>query len=275
MSSTRSSEPLPWPLEWPTGRARWYLSLGWLTLLALVSFACAAVVRGGRFDPAVKYFLLFGLVFAVVVLVGYDSRVRTRRGRARGVRTATDLTGRPGTLLPYSWLGFAGPVLLTVLMALLFGLAAYDLGRSPEVVAPTAAAAVFGLAGLFFLIYPAQVLARRIVRGWLLLTPEGIEHRGWGFRSRLGWDGVRLVTPVAGDGPRVWVGAYDNRIEHQRLAWLSGRPPREPGLLVEGRVLGVDPVLAYRMLDFYAARPGLRAELGTPAAVRRAQAGDF
>ncbi|MCK2240228.1 MULTISPECIES: hypothetical protein [unclassified Crossiella] len=272
MSSTPSVQPLPWPPEWPRARGRWYLALGWLTLLALVSFGGAALLRGGEFDPAVKYFVLFGLVFAVVVVLGYDSRVRRRRGQ---VRTAPDLTGRQGTVLPYSWLGFAGALVLTVLMALILGLAAYDLGRSPAVVAPAAAAGVFGAAGLFFLVYPAQVLAGRIVRGRLVLTPDGIEHRSWGFRSRLGWDGVRQVAAVAGDGPRIWVSAFDNRIEHQQRAWLAGRPPREPGVLIEGRMLGVDPVLAYRMLDFYAARPGMRAELGTPAAVRRARSGDF
>ncbi|MGO1052995.1 hypothetical protein [Crossiella sp. CA198] len=263
-------------MEWRPARGRWYLALGWLTLLALVSFGCAALMWGGEFDPAVKYFVVFGLVFAVTVVVGYDSRVRRRRGQARGVRTALDLTGRQGTALPYSWLGFTGSTLLMVLLVLIFGLAAYDLGRSPEVTAPAAAAGVFGAIALFLLTYPAQVLTRRIVRGRLLLTPDGVEHRSWGFRSRLGWDGVRLVTAVAGDGPEVWVRAFDNRIEHQRIAWLwGGRPPREPGVLIEGRMLGVDPVLAYRMLDFYAARPGLRAELGTPAAVRRARAGEF
>lgn len=271
-----SSDLAPWPSEWSdTKRLKWYLGLAWLAILALVSFGSALLVMNGESSRAAKYLLIFGLLIATTVVIGFDSRVRLRKGGGKKIRTATDSQGRPATRVPYSWIAFAGSSLLMALLVAIFAAATYDFASSlgtGESKAPLGAALAFGAIGLFFATYFIQVIRKKISLGQLLLTPQGLEHRGWGYESRLPWNGVMHVSTLNGDGPEVWIRGSDNQVEQRRTAKLwGGKPPRSAGIAIQGKSLGVDPALFYYMVNYYLTQPDARAELGTDSAIQRAK----
>ncbi|WP_162830054.1 hypothetical protein [Amycolatopsis palatopharyngis] len=271
---------MPWPSEWAnTKKMKWYFGLAWIGFLALVSFVGAAVMATGESPGSAKYLLIFGLLFVTIMVVGFDSRVRLRKGGGGKISAATDSQGRPATNVPYSRIAFAGSSLLMALLVAIFAAATYDFASSVgtgESKAPLGAAVVFGAIGLFFATYFVQIARKRIARGHLLLTPHGLEHRSWGYESQLPWNSVMHVSALNGDGPEVWIRGSDNHFARRRTAKLwGGKPPRAAGLALQGKSLGVDPALVYYMISYYLAQPSARAELGTEAAIRRAQAGSY
>jgi hypothetical protein len=272
-----SSDLAPWPSEWAdTKRLKWYFGLAWLAILALISLGSALLLSGGESSGAAKYLLIFGLLIVTTAVVGFDSRIRLRKGGGKRIHIATDSQGRPSTQVPYSWIAFAGSNLLMALLVAIFAAATYDFASSAgtgDSKVPLGAALAFGAIGLFFATYFIQIIRKKISLGQLLLTPHGLEHRGWGYESRLPWDGVMHVSALNGDGPEVWIRGSDNQVEQHRTAKLwGGKPPRTAGISLQGKSLGVDPALLYYMVNYYLTQPDARAELGTDSATQRAKA---
>jgi hypothetical protein len=226
----QSSNIAPWPDEWTKiNKAKWYFGLGWLTLLTLISFGSALLIVNGEHSGAIKYFLIFGLLFTVTIVVGFDSRLRERKGGGRRISTVTDSRGRSVTKVPYSSIAFVGSSLLMALLVAAFAAATYDFASNVgtnESKAPLGAALVFGAIGAFFASYFVQVARRKITRGHLLLTHEGLEHRGWGYESKLPWHSVMHVSALNGDGPEVWIRSSDNQVEQRRTTKLWGESLR-------------------------------------------------
>lgn len=275
-----SSSLAPWPQEWSKAKtAKWYFSLAWLGILALIAFGGTAALIGGEYSGAAKYFVIFGVIFLVVIVVGYDSRVRTRKGGVKSVKITVDAQGRPASALPYSRIGFFGSALLMLLLTVLFALAATDFVlavTAEDNKASLLGALIFGAIAVFFATYLFQVLRGRIALGRVLLTQQEIIHRSWGFESRLSWDNVHHISAIVGDGPEIWIRGLDGRVNHERLAKLwGGKPPRTSGIGVQSKSLGVDPAVVYYLLTFYFQQPSTRSELGTNAALQRVHTGAF
>ncbi|SFP54567.1 hypothetical protein SAMN05421810_102914 [Amycolatopsis arida] len=268
----RSSGRVAWPAEWgKPKRARWYLALGWLGSWAFIAFVSALAVASSEMAGATKYLVLFGLLFVTIVVVGCDSRVNVRK---RGVERVRLEAGR-GLVIPYSRIVFLGSALMVVLMFAVFATASYEFATKAgdDVPAPAAAAVVFGLVAALFAAYLWQLVTGRIGLGRVTLTPVGIEHRSWGYRSELPWDDVIGVSALGGGEPEIWIRGHDHAVRKVTLAgrW-GGTPPQGPGIAVQAKNLAVDPALVYYTVRFYADHPEARAELAHEASVRRVRA---
>lgn len=275
MRGMRSSSQVPWPQQWRnTGRLKWTLGMVWLASLATVAFVSAFVVSYGERSGAVKYFILFGLFLSVVIAVGCNSRINVRKNGSKAARVLPS----KGLVIPYSRLAFVGSITLVVLMVSIFSLASYDFVRMSggEASAPVVAAAVFGLIGVFVATYLVNVVTGRIALGKVVLSPDGIEHRSWGYRSRVPWEGVMHVSPIGVESPEIWVRTHSNMIETEVYSgrW-GGRPPRSDGLAIQAKNLGVDPALVYHLIDFYVANAAARGELSDESALHRLRTASF
>ncbi|MCE7011837.1 hypothetical protein LWC34_54850 [Kibdelosporangium philippinense] len=275
MPGMPSSNRTTWVAEWgQPRRAKWYAGLAWLALLALVAFASAGVAATGEMTGAVKYLLLFGVLFVIIIVVGFDSRINLRKHGASAIRNQSGA----GLVIPYSRIGFIGSALMMVMLVVIFAAASYDFARNVEgdVTSPIAAAIVFGLIAAFFATYPLQIVTGKIARGKVILTPSGIEHRSWGYQSRLSWDDVVHVSAINGDGPQIWLRANSGAVETTRFARIwGGRPRDNSGIAIEGKNLFVDPALVYRMVSFYVSNRTARTELGAEAALQRARTSSY
>src|SRR5205807_9794806 len=94
---------------------------------------------------------------------------------------------------------------------------------------------------------------------------------------RIGWDAVRGVAPVSGDGQRIVI-TSDRPIEVRGRSWMQrpskavlARASGTPLLVVRGISLAVDPALAFHVLRFYYDNPGARGELATDTGLQRVQ----
>ncbi|MGW5671455.1 hypothetical protein [Micromonospora sp. NPDC003776] len=108
--------------------------------------------------------------------------------------------------------------------------------------------------------------------GGLLLSPDGLAHRGLTSFYAVPWDAVRGVETwrlgtwalvvKADPSPQSVLRRYTGRFDTGELEFL-------PFLVVRTYWLAADPEVVRRTLAFYLAHPELRDELGTPEAVRR------
>lgn len=282
------SNPTEWPQAWPTTiERRHYVSIiGITAFLVLVPTAIATYSLGrGRVEQAV-YAGAFAVFCGVITWTGYHIRFRRRKSEARPLTSHCDRNGRCSLVIPYSTQVFTGFALSMGIASITFAIAAirlYQSGGSGS----TGGAVFFGGVALFFSSLPALMVARKFVKGWLLVSPDGVYQRGWTFTSYLPWHSITAVHPYYTDGPCILVLAEDATPWKRRQilrVWKAdklpdtsrddGRGP-QPMIVIRGQFLAADPALVLHLLAYYAKHPEARGELGTEAALRRARAGAF
>ncbi|WP_239010477.1 MULTISPECIES: hypothetical protein [Rhodococcus] len=267
--------PLIRPEEWPSPKfsARVAAAIALAGVVILVSLWRAWDAGQAGAWAVTRFFLILSGLMALTALFGYvywrprrgDPEIRFVESRGRG---ATEIR--------------ASGAVFHLMGAMTTSAALLSLGAAVEIVLfddgvpwVSVLLAAFGLPCAAFV---AEVLRGGIRRGALLLTPDGIRQRGWTIESYLPWVSVAGVHAVHHGFPEIWVlgtpAAAWARRRTSRLFRLD-RLPREPVIEVDSRKFDGDPVLLYRMLDFYARNPQARAELGSAAAAERVHRGDL
>ncbi|HEX3778745.1 MAG TPA: hypothetical protein VHX38_03705 [Pseudonocardiaceae bacterium] len=285
MTGTGPAGLVPWPTPWPKPKP--VGGLLWAAFFAVVALACLAIAvsmfLARPVDP-----IAFVVLTTVPVLCGLSltsvalrTRIRARNTASVCVRTPA-LSQEPALRVPFQlplvfafWLTLVGVLPALLLLAAVGLLAAFD--QQPIDIG----ALIIGLV-LLALCIPSlglvvDWLRGRTVRGELLLSPQDITYRTLAYDARIGWDAVRGVAPVDGDGQRIVI-TGDKPIELRRRSWLQrpskavlARASGTPLLVVRGISLAIDPALTFHVLRFYYDNPGARVELATDAAVQRIQ----
>ncbi|WP_241566098.1 hypothetical protein [Prescottella agglutinans] len=110
----------------------------------------------------------------------------------------------------------------------------------------------------------------RLVRpGAVLLTPDGIRHRGWSFESYLPWESVAGAKPAYNGYRMILLIGFANAHWTRRYTtpiWRIDKLPPVPMIELDCRKFAMDDVLLLHFVSFYANNPAMRAELGTDAA---------
>lgn len=180
---------LPWPRLWlAPGKRRWVRSafLG-LTGVAISLIGASELADGEIVDGI--YFLTDGLTCLLVASLDAVIRAICRRRSPRFVRLATipDSSG-VAVVIPYSmghlWL------YLGVLAVMFVAFVAWGVRERSalHIMAAVGFAALLTYYGL-------QICRKKIVRGYLALSTDGIYHRSWGFISFAPWEHVSDVVP--------------------------------------------------------------------------------
>lgn len=194
----RSSEGVRWPAEWrETAELRYYLSIGYLVLLAACALGIGVYLRSADTPGAFKYCVVFATVCAATALGGYATRFNRRRSGAKNIEHVTTNAGLGALKIPYSSMVFASYAVAMSLIPVGFVFGAVDSVGNDVV----AGVVICGALGLTFASLPIAMLAGRFARGYLLITPEGVLQRGWTFRSYLPWDAIVEVAPQYRQGP--------------------------------------------------------------------------
>lgn len=255
---------LPRPRLWSApGKRNWAGSafLGLMGMAALL-LGASELARDDIIDGV--YFLTGGSTMLIVASSGALTRVIARRRSTRFVRRGTiPETGEAAIVVPYSmgyfwlYLGVPGTGVVSLV-------ASGVRERS----------AFYFLVAIGFAVLPAycfvQICRKKIVRGYLAMSPSGIYHRSWGFISFAPWEHVADVEPGEGRGQFIEVQVGTNTESwSRRTACLLGPSSGSAGLSVRGMFLSVDPALVYYALLFYFTNPDARSELGCDAGVQR------
>ncbi|WP_441961250.1 hypothetical protein [Mycolicibacterium houstonense] len=258
----------------PRDGVRFFFGLATLTTFAAVSVLVGLVAaRTGNFI-ALRYCLLFALLMAVVI--AYGIVVRYRRVDLSGVVRTTDRDGIPGTEIRSSAWQFALLIALTGCGAIFCGMASIEIFIHQETGFPGGAVIAGGLS-VFFGWFGAGLAFGRICRGGVILSSQGIVHRGWSFESRLDWSAVAGVMPSFDVYPTILIMGYTNSSCVRRYTtrlWRIERLPKTAMLQIDCRQFDVDPRAVYDYVRTYVDNPELRAELGTEAALTRARQSD-
>lgn len=203
MPGTPSSHIDLWPDSWRRhAEPRYRVNLavvGVVLVLAPIGIAGSLFARDNVI--AARYALAVAVLGALIVWIGVESRLRLRRASARLMAVTHDAE-RPGLQIPYSR---RIHVLITALMgafALVFIMAAVDSAGSGGVYFWSALAVVCAS-------FPVLLLRRKYTLGYVLLTSDGVLHRGWAFRSFLPWAGIDMIHPLQTDGPDILITARD------------------------------------------------------------------
>lgn len=272
-----SSSPLGRPQEWPVSDGAKYKAS--LLLVVALGLACVPVGFGfaaiGR-PAALKYALLLAALFLLTAVFGFVTRVRPQH-RVEDI-AITEHDGRPATEIRYSQAAFVIISGLVACMAAICSLAAIDFALADDVPAAGVGAALFGLAALFFLSFFVLVALGRLQRGRIVLSQQGIHHRGRAFTSFLPWEAFAGVKAAYNGSAEVLVIAYANlRWEKWQLGgvWKLDKLPPVPMIEIDTSELAVDPSLVYHLVRFYVENPGARTELGTETSLQRARSGSF
>ncbi|MGV0808030.1 hypothetical protein [Mycolicibacterium setense] len=253
---------------------RFYFAVATLATFAMVSALFGIVVaRAGNFT-ALRYCLLFALLMALVI--AYSVVVRYRRVDLSAVIRNVERDGIPGTEIRSSAWQFAILIALTGCGAMLCGLAAVEIYIHQEEGFPGGALIAGGLSVIFSW-FGAGVAFGRIRRSGVILSSQGIAHRGWSFESRFDWPAIAVVTPAFigyTSMPVILVGGYANANWVRRYTtrlWRIDRLPKIAMIQIDCRQFDVDTHVLYDYVRTYVDNPGLRGELGTEAALTRAR----
>jgi hypothetical protein len=270
---------LPWPAAWPSRASRWMLlNLIFIGMIAvgLGGISVAALYAGDQ-GPG----LLFGggAVMCVLVVAGVAPlhRIR-RRWRPRVVTIHTTGSGERGVRIPYSAWWFGWLVTLIAITGGLFAavvlwvLLASGLEEARNVIGVMLGLAAVPYCGWFLL----DVVRGRVARGGVVLTPNGIHHRYLMLDEFLAWDSVMSVAARHERGPTIEVSEAPGKVRRRITSWVALRrlPPSGPVKLY-GRLLAVDPAVAYHAVGYYRSRPDVRRELATDAGLRRIRTGNL
>lgn len=237
--------------------------------IALASLAFGVVLAAAGSSAGFVYAALFAIVMALVAAFGVAVRVQ-RRPLAHAIRT-TSADGRPATEICASRRQF---ILLVALMTTLAGtcvIGAVHLTLGQGMLVVSGLLAVFGLVGASF---PVSALLGRIRRGGVVLTERGVAQRGWSFESSLTWAEIAGVKAAFNGHPVILLIGYANvawSAGYTTRLWRVDRLPPVPMIEVDCRRFDVDRQALYDYLACYAANDDLRSELGSAAAVVRAE----
>jgi len=265
---------LPAPAAWTGPRPSWWLivSMGFtgLTALALAAEAAWLAWTGGPASavPLAGAAVYLGHVAALGVRLWWP---RPRPRRAGSLAAAPD--GGTGVRFGYSgWLCYLVTALLVMTELVV---AAVGLGAALSATVAGAVTAVF-ITAVVLIIGWFLVTMLRLAPGQVILSPAGISHRGltdtrfvpWPAVAGISadWIGTPVIAVLAVPSPDIRVRRYLGRLG-------SARTRLRPFMLIRAIWLTADPATVYHALLYYAAHPGLRAELGTPDALARIGAG--
>ncbi|WP_203794504.1 hypothetical protein [Actinoplanes derwentensis] len=159
-------------------------------------------------------------------------------------------------------------LLLTAVLLILFGVGIIGGGDRVSVVAAIVA---FTAAAWLLLTNFRLWLGGR---GRLRVTPDGLEHRGFGLVHRLPWHAVVDVFPaIIGNAPAVVVLPAATAPVDVSFAWFTRvgghRGLRLPSMILRGMWLAVETETVHHTVWHYQANPAHRTELATEAARQR------
>ncbi|GAA4937665.1 hypothetical protein [Actinoplanes utahensis] len=241
------------------------VSLWFLGLLGIVSagLAIGAAVDG---DPAAA--LGFGAAAVFFGhLVGFGVHLWWRRYRWEPSAADGGVTFHYSGWAYYWVVSVAG---LMILALLTVGAAFLLAGDPPaSVLVPLVTA---GLAALFGLAVLRQVYGGR---GWLRLTPAGLEHHGPGYLHRLSWDAVAEVSTTTVENGSPLIVLRPTAAAPVEITYALPRPIGRhhvrllPSMTVRGMWLADDPSIVYRTLRHYHTHPTHRPELTAGTALDR------
>lgn len=264
-----------YPRRRTVGVVAFALGLAALGTVLAVGTLTAQGERGGGADPTWTVLGLAATMVLVAVAVLGALAVRLRQP---GPSPRLDeQANRAVLVLPRSRVAAAGNAISAVAVAALPVGLSIDLLRAGSLLG----AAVVVLPGLFFLTLPLFWALGRWVPGGLELTGEAIEQRRYGSRVRVAWDDVLELGPLPGPAlvdttaAPVWVGL---RVREAEAAYTTpwfrnGRLPGAGEVALDLRDLGAHPATVHAALEAWWRDPALRAEIGTPASLRRLGAG--
>ncbi|HEY9474745.1 MAG TPA: hypothetical protein VIS06_12950, partial [Mycobacteriales bacterium] len=223
------------------------------------------IVALARSDPGTGVFLLLGSpLFVTATAVGSLTRLRGRRPGASALQHGhVDDVNEPALLIPYSRaLGVAAvlvPVSILLVIAPLAVAFWVDLaveGAHIDVLVPLVGLSAATGYMAWFLV---EIGRKKLSRGVLALTPGGVYHRSWAFRSFFPWHTVVSVsTGQSPESPVITMVVYNNSESWFRRTsrlWKQDEFRLAPHMVVKAAYLSVDPALAYHALRFYHAHP--------------------
>jgi len=222
-------------------------------------------------------------LFVSLAGLTYVGRVRRRRWSTAPLRVSTPAESSvPGLVIPYSRSYSTWVVALIVsLTGASLPLGIYAANRfSTGARAGGIAYGVLAVGLLANIGFIVEILRKRIVRGAVLLTPEGIVHRSWSSEASCAWGAVRRIQPVAVPATSIRVtntvipGDTSHRFVQRTPMLRPLEAKHRPDLILYTPFLSIDPVLVLETMRFYAANPLLRHELGTQTAIDRVRRGD-
>ncbi|WP_344678675.1 hypothetical protein [Saccharopolyspora taberi] len=267
------------PPEWPAGGvgARFKASFVFVVVLGLaclpVGFGFAATGRSG----ALKYAFLLAALFLLTAQFSLIARMRPHH-RISDI-TITSYDGHAATEVRYSGAQFALLSALVACLAALSALATWDFARADDdVPAAPVAAALTGLAAVFFVSFFVLAALGRLRRGRIVLSQQGIHQEGRTFTSFLPWESFAGAKASYNGTPEILVVAYANaHWERRQLTrvWKLDKLPPVPMIEINPTALAVDPTLLYHLVRFYLEEPSARAELGTDASLQRVRSAAF
>jgi hypothetical protein len=278
-SGTSLPSRLPWPADWP----RPIQPKSVLLVLAGAGFTIFDIGIGvlalTESDIGTGILLLLASPLMILATInGYLTRLRGRRRGMSAVRHGL-VAGidEPGLLIPYSRAVATTAVLVPVAVLLvtapamvLFLLALLVDGVHIEVLAPLA---VFTAGTIYLVWLLAEVARKRLALGLLALTPSGVCHRSWAFRSYVPWTAITSVsTGQTREGPLITMAVFANtepRFHQTSRLWKQDEFRLAPHIAIKTAYLAVDPALAYHALAYYHAHPNARPELATTTALDR------
>ncbi|MCV7112701.1 hypothetical protein [Mycolicibacterium setense] len=269
----QSSEHQDIPAGWTDAHdgVKFHLSAVGLSAISAFSFLFGIMIAAAGNVIALKYFLLFALFTALIVAFALVGRYR-RMHLSSAIRTI-ERDGVPGTEIRYSGWQFTILVALMGCGTLLCATAAIETFIDQDEGFP-GFAVVIGALGVVFASFIAVVVAGRVRRGGVTLTSQGIIQHGRSFESRLPWSSLVSFKAVTDGHPIILGIAYANADWNRRYTtrlWRIDRLPPAPMIEFDCRQFDVDPYILYSYVRTYVENPELRAELGTEAALARAQ----
>lgn len=264
------------PAEWPST----LFSLRETVAIAvLAAIGCGALLVGvvGGMDgrPMVlRYGATFGCLVLLITVFGV---LTIRQGSGDPVRSTSAESGST-TEVRQSRLQWVVLVAMTVCCTILTIGPAVEIYVNAPASGVPGAPVIFGALGLLFASFLFLVVLRRVRPGAVLLTPDGIRHRGWSFDSYLPWESVAGVKAAYSDHRMVLLIGFANAQWTRRyttLIWRIDKLPPVPMIELDCRKFAMDDVLLLHFVSFYTNNPTMRAELGTDAARARFEARDF
>lgn len=288
MPGMPSSDADLWPDSWSQEvQPRSVLSLAGIALfLVAAPIAIAVYLFAADNKAQAGYATAFAAICALILWIGYESRFRRRRAGADPITTVRLDNGSGALKIPYSLGIHVGVTLLMAAFAVLFSAATvHTIAVNPP--GERAGAYLWAALAALFASFPLLLLRRKYALGYLLVSPEGIHHRGWTFQSYLPWQGIKMIHPLQTDGPDILITATDDTPwEPKQITrlWRADKPAAipsddghslKPAIHIPGKYLAADPALVLAILVFYGKSSQARYELATETALHRAQSAHF
>lgn len=265
-----SSDLIPLPPDWLSSTFR---TRDLISAVAIVSFAAVSLLVGigaaatGRY-AVLAFCLLFATMMGLIATFGIVTRLSNHTVGA----ISTTLDG--ATRLHYSGVRFclvAGLMVSCACICLCGAIAVIiNTGQSGF----PGAAVVLGALGALCASFFVPVILGTVRPGEVLLTADGIRQRGWSFQSYIPWNSIVSVTATTYAYKAILLVAYANAPWERGYTtryWRIDRLPPVPMIELDCSKFAIDAATVYRLVAFYFDNPQSRIELGTAAAVARAQ----